>query len=105
MARTHRIHSGLRMASRELETLTRDRCLGRLRDDAAYQRGYVWQDKDKQNFLDAVFELRPIGEIALLAPNYSDREYFFMLVDGKQRVNTLCEFFSNNLKWRGRYFD
>lgn len=76
--------------------------------DPEYQRGYVWDDKDRENLIDSIFNNIKIGEFAL--NHLSDKEweekgFSYEIVDGKQRLSTLIAFYENRFPYKGYYFN
>ena len=73
-----------------------------------YQRGYVWTQEDKELLLDSVFKNIDIGKFALI--RLSDAEWYerglsYEILDGKQRLSTLIEFYENKLAYKGKYYN
>ncbi|MBD5534570.1 MAG: DUF262 domain-containing protein [Lachnospiraceae bacterium] len=73
-----------------------------------YQRGYVWDQKDKEMLLDSIFKNIDIGKFVLI--HLSDEEWHerglsYEILDGKQRLSTLIEFYENKLSYKGKYFN
>lgn len=73
-----------------------------------YQRGYVWTQEDKELLLDSVFKNIDIGKfvfIRLSDSEWMERNFGYEILDGKQRLSTLIEFYENKLAYRGKYFN
>lgn len=70
--------------------------------DASYQRGYVWDESDKIKLLDSVFGHKPIGSAVCLRYKYPNSHY--EVVDGKQRLSTLIDFYCSKFMYKGYYF-
>lgn len=73
-----------------------------------YQRGYVWEQKDKELLLDSIFKNIDIGKFVLI--HLSDDEWMkrgvgYEILDGKQRLSTLIEFYENKLSYKGKYYN
>ncbi len=66
----------------------------------AYQRDYVWDDKDKESLLDSIFEGIEIGKFALIHNDYT-HENGYEILDGKQRLSTLLDFYEDRLEYKG----
>ena len=67
---------------------------------AYYQRGYVWEDKEQQEFLYSLFNNLPIGTIAIIdRDTYVDGEANYEVVDGKQRITTILMFLNNEIPY------
>lgn len=76
--------------------------------DPEYQRGYVWEDKDKELLLDSVFNNIDIGKFVFV--HLSDTEWLergvgYEILDGKQRLSTLMEFYENKISYKGKYYN
>lgn len=72
-----------------------------LDDCPDYQRGYAWTAEDKQKFLASVFEGRELGRFIFVKQPYPQRD---QVLDGKQRLNCLHEFFTSQLAYKGHYW-
>lgn len=73
-----------------------------------YQRGYVWEQKDKELLLDSIFKNIEIGKFVLI--HLSDDEWIkrnlsYEILDGKQRLSTLIKFYENKLSYKGKYYN
>lgn len=76
--------------------------------DPDYQREYVWDAKDKEMLLDSIFKNIDIGKFVLI--HVSDEEWHkrglsYEILDGKQRLSTLIEFYENKLAYKGKYYN
>lgn len=71
---------------------------GKLNLDPPYQRKSVWRTKDKQFFLDTVFNNYPCPAIYIQKETDGNYVTRFNVVDGKQRLNTVIEFFNNKIR-------
>lgn len=73
-------------------------------DNPDYQRDYVWTLEDKERLIDSVFQERSVG--SFLYVNYPHEKYQGKLevLDGKQRLNTLVEFYSSVFPFKGKYY-
>lgn len=93
----------LRQTSRVVESLIFEKT--KLASDTPdFQRGYVWNLADKQRLILSVLQGKPLGAIIIARDeSYRTRDYF--ILDGKQRVNALCEFYCGCFPVNGRYFD
>lgn len=69
-----------------------------------YQRGYVWDEKDKESLLDSIFNHIEIGKFAFIARDYS-HDIVYEILDGKQRLSTLLDFYENRIPYKGFYFN
>lgn len=98
---TSTVFDKVRVTSRQIEGLLSWCLKGGMQDNTPYQRDYVWTDDDKDRFLDAIFEGRPLGTVAVLNRQYPKDDE---LVDGKQRMNCLVEFVTSQRPYRGVYW-
>lgn len=69
-----------------------------------YQRDYVWEESDKESLLDSIFRHIEIGKFAFIKRDYS-HDVTFEILDGKQRLSTLLDFYENRLAYRGFYYN
>lgn len=72
-----------------------------LNDNPAYQRGYVWTAEDKERLLDSLFHGREIGRFIFVNNPYPQPDE---ILDGKQRLTTLWEFFTSQIAYKGVYW-
>ena len=72
-----------------------------------YQRDYVWDMKDKEYLLESIFENIDIGKFVLidLGDEYWTRGYSYEILDGKQRLNAIIEFYENRFPYKGKYYN
>lgn len=75
--------------------------------DPEYQRDYVWETQDKVDLIESIFTNVDIGKFVYI--QYETRKwvetgYGFEILDGKQRLKALIEFYEDRLEWRGRKF-
>ncbi len=68
-----------------------------------YQRDYVWETEDKELLIDSIFNNIGIGKIVLV--RLLDGEYGHEILDGKQRLNALVEFYENRFPYKGYYYN
>lgn len=73
--------------------------------DVDYQREHVWELNDKVDLIDSIFNNIDIGKFVFIQRAYSDdRQKGLEILDGKQRLTTLCEFYEDRFKYNGFYF-
>lgn len=76
--------------------------------DPEYQRGYTWNLEDKVALIDSIFNNIGIGKIVLVHKDfsyYSDIGYSYEVLDGKQRIKALTEFYENRFPYKGKYYN
>ena len=81
--------------------------------DQEYQRGLVWGQDRKKNLIFSILSGVPIGAIivndrfanadAFRAAGYDSEVY--AIIDGKQRVSTIIEFYENGFSVPAEWFD
>ena len=64
--------------------------------DLDCQRGLVWTENQKQDFIDTLIRRERIPEFHVIKEDY---ESIFHFADGKQRITTSIDFLTNKLKW------
>jgi len=70
-----------------------------------YQRGLEWNDEEKSALLDSIFNSIEIGRFVFRSLPFKDiHTYSYEIVDGKQRLTTIIDFFLNKFKYRGYYY-
>lgn len=74
----------------------------------SYQREYVWHQEDKEKLIESIFMGADIGKFTVR--NRDDSEwletgYAYEIIDGKQRLLTLLDFYENRFAYRGAYFN
>lgn len=71
-----------------------------------YQRGYVWDCEDKELLIDSIFNNIDIGKFVLIdTEDWQVTDLYYEILDGKQRLSTMIEFFENRLKYKGKYYN
>jgi uncharacterized protein with ParB-like and HNH nuclease domain len=68
---------------------------GYFKTDSDYQRELVWKLEHKRDLIVSIFNGFPIGSISVIESNISTRIDYIEVVDGKQRINAIWEFFEN----------
>lgn len=63
----------------------------------SYQRNFIWQEKNKNLFLESVFLGLPIPFMFFADSDDGKQE----IIDGAQRMQTLVEFYNNKLELKG----
>ncbi|MFJ8528643.1 DUF262 domain-containing protein [Bacillus sp. NPDC094106] len=67
-----------------------------------YQRDYVWSQEDKEALIDSIFNHVELGKFVLIFRGYEGDIY--EILDGKQRLSALQEFFEDRFPYKGKYF-
>lgn len=67
------------------------------------QRRFVWSNFQKQQFVISFFKGIEIGKLTLIQCNIDEEEYFYQVIDGKQRLNALWDYIDNKfcINWEG----
>jgi len=88
--------------SYRVKKLIRDVEENRLEVKSFFQRRQVWTDRDKEFFIDTVLKKYPFPEIFTAESSVDRRslECRTWLVDGKQRVTTLIDYFKGALTFK-----
>lgn len=69
-----------------------------------YQRDYVWTMEDKEALLDSIFNDYDIGDFVLVRRE-DDYDWGYEILDGKQRLSTIIDFYENRFPYHGYYFN
>jgi len=72
--------------------------------DADYQREHVWTMEDKLALIESVFNNIEIGKFVFVQRHESTPGKYYQIVDGKQRLTALCEFYEDRFPYKGVYF-
>ncbi len=72
--------------------------------DPIYQRGYVWELEDKINLIDSIFNNVDIGKFVFSHEEYNEG-FLYEIVDGKQRINAICEYYENKFSYKELFFN
>lgn len=73
--------------------------------EPAYQRGFVWNKTDKERLIDSIFHGVDIGKFVFVhLDSYAYGKAGYEILDGKQRLKTLQEFYENRFPYKGLYF-
>lgn len=69
-------------------------------DSPTYQRDYVWTLDNKQKLVQSIMDRADIGKFLFL--EYPYPEYRLEVVDGKQRLNAIREFYEGRFPFKGK---
>jgi hypothetical protein len=69
--------------------------------DPPYQRGLVWRIWDKRLLVKSIFEQRDLGKIVLRRLPYQAGRQSYEVVDGKQRLSAILEFYLDGFSYQG----
>lgn len=77
---------------------------GKLNLNPPYQRRSVWTPKDRRFFLDTIFNNYPCPAI-YLQKEITSTSYKYNVVDGKQRLQTVIDFYENHIALDSNFAD
>jgi hypothetical protein len=72
--------------------------------DVEYQREHVWELEDKIALVDSIFNNIDIGKFVFVQRDFSVEDKLYEIIDGKQRLTAICEFYEDRFKYKGFYF-
>lgn len=72
--------------------------------DPVYQRGIVWNDEEKHNLIDSIYNKVEIGRFLLRRLPIQTRGFLYEIVGGKQRLSTILEFYEDRFFYNGYKF-
>lgn len=67
-----------------------------------YQRDYVWTAEDKERLIESIFNSRNIGTFVFYYRSHPDGR--LEVIDGKQRITAILDFFTSKITYKGKYF-
>ena len=70
-----------------------------------YQRGNVWQMEDKVKLVESIFSNIDIGKFVFVHLPFKLNSPSYEILDGKQRIIAITEFFECRFKYKGFYFN
>lgn len=68
-----------------------------------YQRDYVWELEDKISLIDSIFNNVDIGKFVFIKNDVMDN-YMYEILDGKQRLRAILDFYEDRFQYEGKYF-
>lgn len=72
--------------------------------DSDYQRDHVWELEDKISLIDSIFNNVEIGKFVFVQKHESTKDKYYEVVDGKQRLTALKEFYEDRFQYKGKWF-
>jgi len=72
--------------------------------DVEYQREHVWKFDNKVALIDSIFNNIDIGKFVFVQRPMSFDGILYEIIDGKQRLSAIREFYEDRFKYRGFYF-
>jgi hypothetical protein len=71
-----------------------------------YQRNYVWELSDKQLLIDSIFNNIDTGKFVYIHLEWNDHplHYGYEILDGKQRIKTICDFYEGRFPYNNLYY-
>jgi len=69
-----------------------------------YQRGLVWLLEDKEALIDSIFKGIEIGKFAFVRLDFKENSPCYEVLDGKQRMNALQQFYEDKFTYKGKKF-
>lgn len=69
-----------------------------------YQRRFVWELEDKIALIDSIFNNVEIGKFVFIHLGY-EGDIAYEILDGKQRLRALLDFYEDRFKYKGKYFN
>jgi hypothetical protein len=69
-----------------------------------YQRDHVWTLEDKRDLLESIFNNVDIGKFVFVQRDESHRGKYYEILDGKQRLTALREFYEDRFEYKGVVF-
>lgn len=99
------IHQRDRLRINYYQTMLRGLISRNVDFEPDYQRGFVWTLPDKQDLIESIFLEVDIGKFVFRKLPYAPHPAaHYEIVDGKQRLSALTEFFEGRFAWRKTLF-
>lgn len=96
----------LNFSQRQIDSLLMSYYRWNLDMSPEYQRGNVWTQAEKELLIESIFENRDIGKFVIVMRPYAPWPApHAEILDGKQRLTALIEFYENRLTYKGRLFN
>jgi hypothetical protein len=71
-----------------------------------YQRELVWPKHKKIDLIDSIYKNIEIGKIVIIRRPFSEkRTHYYEVLDGKQRIQAILDFFECRFKYRGKTYN
>jgi len=78
--------------------------------DPDYQREHIWTEQQKIDLIDSIFRNIDIGKFTIIRrpwgndPHKPATPLLYEVLDGKQRITAIVDYFLNRFKYKGKYF-
>lgn len=72
--------------------------------DVEYQRDHVWELSDKVALIDSIFNNIDIGKFVFVQRDFGVKGKLYEIIDGKQRLTALKEFYEDRFMYKGYFF-
>ena len=73
--------------------------------DQDYQRGNVWTPEQKYMLIESIYKNIEIGKFTIIRRSFQDeKSRYYEMLDGKQRLTALKEFYESRFMYRGKYY-
>lgn len=72
--------------------------------DVDYQRDLVWTLDDKIALIESIFNNIEIGKFVFVQRHENTPGKYYEILDGKQRLSTLCEFYEGRFAYKGVFY-
>lgn len=73
-----------------------------------YQRDHVWNESDKVELIDSIMNNVDIGKFVFVQRDHAESKEkgtgYYEILDGKQRLNAIIEFFEDRFRYKGKVF-
>jgi len=71
----------------------------------SYQRGFVWNQEQKELLIESIFQNIDIGRFVFVDLPYEENaDYSLEILDGKQRLSTIIDFIEDKIQFKGHYY-
>lgn len=95
----------LRYTNVSIHSLIHDHIYFGIDYEPPYQRGYVWSGAQRESLLESIFMGTEIGRFVLRDRDCVDDGPMYEIVDGKQRLRTLTDYYENRFPYKGAFYN
>lgn len=97
----------LHYSQMELMSIVNKKYSSGLEMNPEYQRDYIWSAEDKYKLIDSIFNNIDIGKFVFIKNEWGEHplNYMYEILDGKQRINAITEYFENRFSYNGLFFN
>jgi len=94
----------LNFSQRDIDSLIHMKYQAGVDINPDYQRDLVWNQEDKEGLIESILNHVDIGKFVMFRRDYKHDGDLYEIIDGKQRLSTLIEFYEDRFKYKNKLF-